>query len=89
MFFPKCNKSFERNFSRVLLLLNGFSFLFKTTINALNGYTNEIIIIKMTNEVTHLKSSGTGWELQEQIQTTSCLWKKRRKLSKHEMKNEA
>lgn len=50
---------------------------------------NEIIIIKMTNEVTHLKSSGTGWELQEQIQTTSCLWKKRRKLSKHEMKNEA
>lgn len=43
----------------------------------------------MTNEVTHLKSSGTGWELQEQIQTTSCLWKKRRKLSKHEMKNEA
>lgn len=31
----------------------------------------------MTNEVTHLKSSGTGWELQEQIQTTSCLWKKK------------
>lgn len=43
----------------------------------------------MTNEVTHLKSSGIGWELQEQIQTTSCLWKKRKKLSKHEMKNEA
>lgn len=30
----------------------------------------------MTDEVTHLKSSGIGWELQEQIRTTSCLWKK-------------
>lgn len=36
----------------------------------------------MTNEVTHLKSSGIGWELQEQIQTTSCLWKKKEKIIK-------